>query len=147
MSSNDLAWLSGWLEGEGCFHIGRQINGQHRFVVEGVSADLDVIERAHQIAGVGYVRAKKKSGSKGHIRSNRTIYSWRVEKRADVIPLLKSLYPFMGERRREAIDAMLAANEAWKPPTHEERSERAKKMWVTRRNRYGEKGRSVDIGV
>jgi hypothetical protein len=133
-SSEDAAWLAGWLEGEGCFHDRRNARGHLRLLVEAASTDRDVIERAARIAGAGHVRLKRSVG--------KPLWNWRVEARADAVRVLRLIRPYMGLRRGARIDEMLALemNEPDRTPTTEDRRKAASKMWVTRRRRYGVKG-------
>lgn len=70
------------------------------------------------------------------------MWLWRIDAREDVLAFVDLVYPFMGERRTATIDALreFASEHPRRVPTHDERSERARQMWVTRRARYGPTG-------
>lgn len=99
MTQEWIAWLAGWLEGEGCIEIiGRGAR------LTGTTTDKDVAERARELAG-GRIYSCQRPDRK--LR-----YDWRVTKRDEVLALLLQLEPWFGERRqaraREAIEHLEA---------------------------------------
>lgn len=107
----ELAWLAGWLEGEGCF--GAYTSTRKRpdrpraytntkFQIQAPSTDRDVVERAAVAMG-GYVnyRAPRYPGCKPQ-------WCACLTRRAEVLDLLSALRPMMGERRSAKFDEVLA---------------------------------------
>lgn len=102
MDKAQLAWLAGWLEGEGCFWIaGRGAR------IQGTTTDKDVAERAQRLAG-GRLHSCQRSDRK--LR-----WDWIVARRDEVEPLLQALQPWMGERRGAKVAELLAHLEAHPP--------------------------------
>lgn len=114
IDSHDLAWLAGWLEGEGCFTL-RKPRGGHGWgiAVSAVSTDEDVIRRVAAITGIGSVRFRKPQQL-----HHQDSWIWQVSRRPHVLSLLRELLPLMGERRSEKIREMLVTPE---PKTPRER--------------------------
>jgi hypothetical protein len=54
MSATELAWLAGWLEGEGSFSI-KHIKGWNYASIVGGSTDFDSIQRLVELTNVGRV--------------------------------------------------------------------------------------------
>ena len=100
-SREDIAWVAGLLEGEGCFRVKRQ---NRALEVSCAMSDQDTIGRLHRIAGgnlqTPYQRENRKK-----------IYPWCLSKREDVVDLISTLRPFMSARRAERIDEMLLFNQ------------------------------------
>jgi len=101
MSPTDLAWLSGWLEGEGCFST-LPNNGRKFIRVCTGSTDLDTIQKAMEITGIGTL-TKRKPG-----KSNKQyLWMWTVCAKADARALLETLLPHMGIRRSARMRELL----------------------------------------
>ena len=103
----ELAWAAGVIEGEGCFSYHPAKGGRKAYVrIQVGMTDLDILQRLHSISGVGVVNGpylyKRKNGSPA-----KPIWSWAVQKQADVAWLLMQLRPWMGERRTDRIDECL----------------------------------------
>ncbi len=96
MRKLDIAWLSGWLEGEGYFGTGV---GTPVFVVN--STDRDVVERAATL--IGHCKVVPIKMQQPHWKQQYRIQLYGA-KAAFVMETVK---PFMGQRRRAAIDAAL----------------------------------------
>lgn len=109
----EVAWLAGLLEGEGSFGLkmsGKGVGAVRNVpVVKVAMKDLDVIHRAHSVAGFGRVC----TGSAG--TKNCVMHTWQSEDRDRVPDLLRALLPFMGQRRAEQIRKVLieAAPYGW----------------------------------
>lgn len=104
----NLAWLAGWLEGEGCFQQ-RDPSPEYPggyITVMAVSTDRDTILRARAVAGVGTISVRKKQAA-----HHKDAWNFGVWRREDVLWLVEQLYPLMGERRRAAIEAQLRSPE------------------------------------
>lgn len=108
----ELGWVAGLYEGEGCCVLGtsRYVCRDGTTGATGARAsismtDRDVIERLEALwpctNGV-YVRQKvEKPGYK-------TQYVWRIGRRDHIVPFLRAILPFLGERRTEQALAILA---------------------------------------
>jgi hypothetical protein len=89
----NLAWVAGLFEGEGCIGHNRK-TGQWQLIV--ASTDEDVLQRAHMLTGVGTLRGPIDRGHKPH-------WIWNVTSRAQVYALLAALYPWFGKRRQARV--------------------------------------------
>lgn len=101
----EIAWLAGILEGEGCFAI-RSVRGYPSGNVSMQSTDEDIVMRVYaavefrgQMSGP-HMYASQTFAKKPHWR-------WHCTKKEDIIAICQTLYPFMGIRRREAITKLL----------------------------------------
>jgi hypothetical protein len=105
MTHEELCWLAGWLEGEGCFCFKDSPRGA-RILVQVFSTDLDVLERAATLmmsTNILTIPPRACVGTQWKSRGG-----WRTEvqgqKAAD---LMRLLLPLMGRRRSAAISAAL----------------------------------------
>ncbi len=95
VSTADLHWLAGLLEGEGCFSHHKSTP-----VVSLGMTDFDVVERAHRLVpGAGKLAVSI-------VGQNKPMHRWSVHSR-DAIALMMTLYTLMGERRRARITELL----------------------------------------
>lgn len=99
----DLYWLAGWLEGEGCFTASYRQGHGLIIKIQASSVDRDTIEHAAEIAG-GRVNGPYVNSSRPGCQP---FYNWTLGKRAEVVPLLRSLCPLMGRRRKAKIEEAL----------------------------------------
>jgi hypothetical protein len=97
MSSTDLAWLTGLIEGEGYFGVVRG-----RGIVRVVMTDADIIERLKTVSGTGTV-IQLPQRAEQHKRA----YAWTIEREAVVPDLLLATAPWLGTRRRMRVDEIL----------------------------------------
>lgn len=109
ISSVDLAWLAGLLEGEGAFMVQRvpasaRQGARIRIRISLQMTDRDVVERVCDITGLGVVRSVK--AQKAH---HKDTFQWQVSAMKPVTDLMEQLRPLMGERRQGQIRACLAA--------------------------------------
>jgi hypothetical protein len=105
ISANDLAWLVGWLEGEGCFGINTK-RGYPFPRISGASTDRDTLERVQVITGVGTISEIKKQ--KVH---HKQCWIWNVQRFLDALELMRVLEPHMMARRRQRIHEIMASVE------------------------------------
>lgn len=88
----DLMWLAGYLEGEGCFWAGHKGN----MIVTVSTVDEDIAKRAHCLMGgcLSQVRATV---------TGKKVYRVDVLARRYAYALMVALYKFMGVRRQAKI--------------------------------------------
>jgi hypothetical protein len=126
-----VAWAAGLIEGEGCIQasVRSQTASQGRYLhhrVRVVMADRDVVERLVAVFGIGKASPYFPKTGLG----TKPLFRWDASRRADVIMVCDAIYPWMGDRRRAAIDnlrRLLIEN----PPVSG--SERCRRTWLTRR--------------
>lgn len=96
----DLYWLAGLLEGEGCFTFSGNCP-----MVQIQMTDLDVIQRAAKIMDtmIGARRRPTQGGLTAH-------FTQAAGSRA--MAVMMTVYPLMGERRKERIRELIAR---WQP--------------------------------
>jgi hypothetical protein len=100
----EVAWLAGLLEGEGYFGVIRSHVGGKVYVYPRIGVtmtDRDVVQRAVTIMGAGKVHPVKPYGA-----SRKPQYRLHISGRR-AAEWMGCLRPWMGERRREQIDAAL----------------------------------------
>lgn len=98
----NLAWLAGLIEGEGCINFSDAKGVQFNRVSVDMT-DKDVIERILDIAGCGTM-----VGPYAYKLSTKEIWRWHVQNAPAVKALLTVLYPRLGLRRRAKIEELFA---------------------------------------
>lgn len=93
-----LAWAAGLLEGEGSFCMHKSKGRWWYPHVSCGMSDYDILYRLKQVLGVGTIRPKKV------LPGRKPMWTWSVTKQTDAIAVCFTLWPFMGERRREQIE-------------------------------------------
>lgn len=102
MRPEDLAWLAGLLEGEGCFFLQRSSKDRDRVCIAVESTDEDVVARAAALMGIESFHSV--------LRPERTKRIFRARLgEPKSISLMRELRPYMGARRRQKIDELLEA--------------------------------------
>ena len=105
MTPQELGWVAGILEGEGCFTPSRQRSGDKTYVYARIQlnmTDEDVMIRFHETVGIGRL-----SGPHYYKNPNwKPRWTWRVSN-GDAKDLMREIRPLMGARRGGAIDASL----------------------------------------
>lgn len=97
--NTEVAWAAGLFEGEG--HVTANYNaprGRPRVVVTLSICDKDVFDRFVAIVGVGSVRLERLLPSQ-----HRDRWVWQITGKS-AKPILEMLLPWMGKRRREAVE-------------------------------------------
>lgn len=102
MNSDDLAWVAGYLEGEGSFICSAP--ARRRVCIAASSTDRDVIEHLTRIVPYSRLRGPYSCSGLGE----KPQYYWALIIRPLVVDLATQLRPMMCERRQEQIDALLA---------------------------------------
>lgn len=101
-----LIWLAGYLEGEGCFRLTRDLRGRPDPLmhprVQLCATDRDVVERVVEYLGGGIRIHDRAPRSKGW-RPQYCIYV--TSDRA--VDLMRALLPYMGARRSQQIRDVL----------------------------------------
>lgn len=95
----ETVWLAGLLEGDGSFLMSK--NGKDCFIprIKISMLDEDVIEKVASIFGSTVTKSLTPKGDK-------VMFTTSIAKASIVEPMLKSLYPFMGKRRKQQIEIM-----------------------------------------
>lgn len=97
---DSLAWLAGLLEGEGSFLL---VKGRWP-KVQMATTDEDVARRARAIAGCGNVWGPYVPKNPKH----KPTWLFYVSNQRHAVRLMRAIRPWMGERRTEVIDGVLA---------------------------------------
>ncbi len=93
MNINEMYWLAGLLEGEGCFSINNSTQNCPQILL-GMN-DRDIVERAAKL--LGDVKIGETITPPGHIRYRISLGG------KDAISAMIALRPLMGERRQKRI--------------------------------------------
>jgi hypothetical protein len=102
MTREELSWMAGLFEGEGCFVMRRE----HTLKMELAMTDRDVVERFALLAGVGNVHLLDK-----RVPGNKEQWRWTVSgKKAETLAL--ELRPWLGARRGARVDEIIAARKS-----------------------------------
>jgi hypothetical protein len=99
---NDLtvAWLAGWLEGEGHFYVRSVRDTQWEWGITAASTDQDVI-----LTVAALLKVKLRSGPS--VEPPRSPYwVFALNRRQDVLDVCELIYPYMGSRRKGTIREM-----------------------------------------
>lgn len=95
----EVAWAAGLFEGEGHVTANHKApRGRPRVVATLSTCDKDVMDRFVAVVGVGSVRVVEPKES-----HHRRAWTWQITGKA-AKPVLEMLRPWMGARRREAVD-------------------------------------------
>ena len=98
MTDEEIAWVAGVLEGEGCFRNQKNYSA----LVSVAMCDKDVLDRLKELTGLGNVTGPYLP--KDAPDNWKPSWQWNVGVRQEVRVLLETIYPWMGERRRQKID-------------------------------------------
>ena len=99
ISSGDLKWIAGFLEGEGSFSHGRRRTDNAEVV--GSQVQLWPLEQLQQLLG-GRIKPVKM-----HSKQWQQSYHWRVRNSA-AIGVMMTLFPLLSPRRKDQIRIALA---------------------------------------
>lgn len=111
-SVEEIIWLAGWLEGEGCFYVGLHPTKQSgktyvyiSYQIKASSTDKDVVEHVARLLGSNVTGPYQ---NKAH---HTPYYKAQLSRRDDVIVWCRRLLPYMGKRRSERIKEMITTYE------------------------------------
>lgn len=106
MNNHDLAWIAGFLEGEGVFSTHISSRGFCKIRISASSTDADVLEHLTSLVAGSHVYGPRMPHA--HSLGKKPFYVWVLQIKPLAVDLATQLRPNMGERRREQIDKMLA---------------------------------------
>ena len=102
-SRENLAWLAGLIEGDGCIH--EESKGNKIRMTVGMT-DLDVLERVQHIAGAGKIRGPYQNTAIGSYNI-KPMYYWSTSS-GPAYALLVALFPWFGNRRRDKVSLAIS---------------------------------------
>ncbi len=99
MENEEIAYLAGLLEGEGCFGLTSYGRSSQ---IQVAMTDREPLEAVARITGVGKVRGPyQRTNSK-----NKPFFSWAISDRVHVKRICDAVYPWMSPRRKQKIDSL-----------------------------------------
>ena len=98
----DIVWAAGLFEGEGCINSDQR-NPNSRIIQIGMT-DKDVMERFVDVVGYGKLNGPYSYKTRP---THKQFWQYKVEKRTEVLRILKMFLPHFGKRRaKKAIEAI-----------------------------------------
>jgi len=97
VSTKDIAWLAGLLEGEGCFRF----DSKAHLVIQLAMTDRDVVDRAAALLG-GAVCEKKPKAAHHKMQYLVRVFGARAA------GWMMTFWPFLGQRRRQKVEDCLS---------------------------------------
>lgn len=139
MSPEEVAWVAGLLEGEGCFFITwsqTRVGEYPRMQLRCCMTDEDIVRKLYSMVGgkVSGPIQKKKVSADGQLPKLQWL--WVMGRRNGAEDLMKRIRPYMGTRRGAKIDEILAAGKAYPGYTNSRSSDEEK---YPNRHQMGEK--------
>lgn len=105
MTSEDVAWVAGLLEGEGTF-----VGNGRRNAIRATMTDLDVLEQVQRITGCGNIyRVTRRAAH------HKQAYIWSVRRNRHVTELAACIAPLLSTRRRDQLAHMGLFNGVARP--------------------------------
>ena len=100
LKREDVMWLAGFYEGEGCLHIkkGKTTQG----VIQIVSTDKDVLEKVVSIFPL--FKWIKKPRTQAHYKDQWVVFLRQCD---SIYAFCCIVYPFLGKRRKEKIEEFI----------------------------------------
>lgn len=93
MNIEDAAWLAGFFDGEGSifYYIPSHLKhlGTKAYKLAIPNTHLQSLEKCKNITGAGRINTKYKETER-----NKAQWSWNVDARADIIEILRQIFPF-----------------------------------------------------
>ena len=134
MTPIEIAWLAGWLEGEGCFYCK---TGSSSTGIKVTATDLDVVNRVALLIGAKnvFIANKRRQKELGH----KPAYTASVHgEKAELV--MRTILPYMGKRRSTKIKELLLVRESWLTSGKLKRNkllgEASKRMWENQSTRH-----------
>ena len=108
LSPVDLAWVCGFLEGEGSFgaYETNKKPSKKYARVQCSNTDLECIERLKALLGGNVYKQKPREG-KPHYKP---IYMWSLNASEQAKGVMRLMQPYMSTRRQAQIDVVLASS-------------------------------------
>lgn len=105
---HNIIWAAGLLEGEGCFskHV-RKSNNKVEYAIHCEMTDEDVINKLHSIFNVGTVVQRLNISGRTDKRTRKQSWIWSVQNKAGILHVLKSIQPYMFQRRLIKINEII----------------------------------------
>lgn len=105
--NNTIAYLAGYIDGDGCFYIGKQINPiKYRNQIIISSTDKNILQFFEENFG-GKCRLSNKNN---RFKNYKPIYQWQLPS-SKAAPLAKNLLPYLNEKKIDAEIFIKFANE------------------------------------
>lgn len=110
----EFAWACGFFEGEGSVIVTLPCIDKYgtkrafRSAVVLSNTDLDVLERFHAIVGIGEIRKLTVYTDDRAVVGTKPVWRWASYRREPSRAFLLRAYPFLGKRRKEQADKLLA---------------------------------------
>lgn len=104
-SDLELAWASGYFEGEGCFSLAKRKDrptGRPQAAASVRNTDEDTLRRFHAAVGCGSVAAYQPQ-----VKGYKPFWQWSVRGYPCTRCVIILLYPWLGERRRAKAEEIL----------------------------------------
>ena len=101
MTKEEIIWLAGLLEGEGCFYAQPQ-KGRDYPAIKLQMVDEDIVCRVAALLGTTATKAPPQTEERQETFYTR-IYGWPA------VDVMESIYPYMGVRRQKRIDDLINA--------------------------------------
>ena len=114
--AQDLAWVAGLVEGEGCFSVGKnrvkkKEGGAYKYVrcvFVMHMTDYDVMQKASEILGLKLKGPYKRYEKRKDGNERKPYWAVETNSQSKVREICDLLYSYMGERRRSKIREVLA---------------------------------------
>ena len=114
LSSTEIAWIAGLLEGEGSFGLDDRAKTRYKVSTAPASpfikismVDEDVISKLAKMVNKSYFSPSRKTVK------NKIVYTLHIGDRATLLYLLPRVLPYLGKRRQERVRVCIDALHAW----------------------------------
>lgn len=108
-SKEELIWLAGIIEGEGCIHI-EKLKGYRKtgsIQLKVTMTDRDIVERVANLFGSD---VSSRKGAKAHYKQEYTTRVWGEK----AVSLIADIFEYLGIRRKQkAIEALNVFSKTW----------------------------------
>lgn len=107
MNELERHWIAGILEGEGSFYWQTSNRNYKNPGIRVEMCDLDILERLTTITKIGHITVCNHTKAKRYSSNWSPSWAWQVTRKVDVVALMISIYPLMGERRKAKIHSLI----------------------------------------